>query len=88
MLAGIPNWDNSSVSNNYLYTGQTYYWTMSPATYFDGVIMLIVYFNINISTAYGYDNAVGIRPVINIRSNVELTGTGSQNDPFKVVGAN
>ena len=87
MLAGIPNWDNSSFSNNYLYTGQTYYWTMSPATYFDGVIMLIVYFNINISTAYGYDYSVGIRPVINIRSNVELTGTGSQNDPFKVVGA-
>lgn len=31
MFAGIPN-ENSSNSNNYLYTGQ-YYWTMSPSWY-------------------------------------------------------
>ena len=32
--------------------------------------------------------SIGIRPVINIRADVQLTGTGSQNDPFVVVGAN
>ena len=29
----------------------------------------------------------GVRPVINLRSDVEITGSGTTSDPFKVVGA-
>ena len=31
--------------------------------------------------------APGVRPTINIRSDVSLTGSGTTSDPFKVVGA-
>ena len=87
MLAGIPNW-NSSTNNNYLYTGE-YYWTMSPSS-FDSMInrasVFIVHYNGRLY--YHYVNyTYGVRPVINIRSNVEVTGTGSQDNPFAVVGA-
>ena len=36
---------------------------------------------------YDGDWAVGVRPVINIRANVEISGLGTTSDPFKVVGA-
>ena len=77
---------------SYLYTGE-YYWTMSPywSNSVDARVFVVASsgnlgnLSVNFATL---DVSVGIRPVINIRSNVQLTGTGSQNDPFKVVGAN
>jgi len=86
MLAGIPNLNSSGNTNNYLYTGQIY-WTMSPAVYGSIAIVFFVWSHGNLNEGAGVNNAWGVRPVINIRSNVELTGTGSQNDPFVVVGA-
>ena len=85
MFAGIPNW-NSSNSNNYLYTGK-FYWTMSPS-YFNGSIAygFIVHFNGRLNNDLVY-NTLGVRPAINIRANVSLTGSGTTTDPFKVVGA-
>ena len=87
VFAGMP-WSNyGSNMNNYLYTGQ-YYWTMSPFWY--------TYGNANVFTVNDYggldyirvDIAVlGVRPVINIRADVQITGTGTADDPFKVVGA-
>ena len=85
MLAGIPNWNNSN-SNNYLYTRQNY-WTMSPSWVNDGKT---IGFIINSSGSLiwdGVDLTNGVRPVINIRADVELTGSGTTSDPFKVVGA-
>ena len=80
---GVYNQSNRSY---YLYNTAVY-WTMSPYS-FNGYNagVLVVYgggylFNFNVRSVWG------VRPVINIRSDVELTGTGSQNDPFKVVGA-
>ena len=88
MLAGIPNWNSSGNINNYLYTGE-YYWTMSPY-YFSGsyAYVFLVYNN-----GYLFINIVhnphGVRPVINLRSDVQISeGNGTQNNPFKVVGAN
>ena len=84
MFAGIPNW-NSSNSNNYLYTGKNY-WTMSPY-FFDGV----AYVSFVDSDGFLYGNGVygtsGVRPVINLRADVSLTGSGTTSDPFKIVGA-
>jgi len=34
------------------------------------------------------DSARGLRPVINLRSDIELTGTGTMSDPYVVVGGN
>ena len=85
MLAGIPNW-NSSNSNNYLYTRQNY-WTISPYWFNDGfALVFVVYSNGSLDGGYVYV-PIGVRPVINIRADVALTGSGTVLDPFKVVGA-
>ena len=85
MFAGIPNFETGSTSNNYLYTDQAY-WTMSPY-YFNGIAHV---FDVNVVgyLSHGYvDDTYGVRPVINLRADVALTGSGTTTDPFKVVGA-
>ena len=85
VLTGIT--DGSANKGSYLYTGQDY-WTMSPC-YFNGSYAYV--FRVFSSGSLGnwvVDIAYGVRPVINIRADIQLTGTGSQNDPFAVVGAN
>ena len=72
--------------NSYLNTGQTY-WTMSPSWYGSGYAYVFdVYSNGNLF-ASPVAHTLGVRPVINLRSDVPLTGTGTTSDPFKVVGA-
>ena len=79
-------------SNNtsyYLYNNANY-WTMSPS-YYSSSNGARVFRVLSSGFLYSWgvdDTTPGVRPVINIRSNVELTGTGSQDNPFKVVGAN
>ena len=73
----------TSNSSYYLYTGQ-YYWAMSP-------------YNFNGSGAYefsvGSDGRIiydyvgftsGVRPVLSLKSDISVTGSGTQNDPFLV----
>ena len=72
--------------NSYLYTEQTY-WTISPAgfNYSRAEVFIVnVYHNHN---AMSVNSPWGIRPVINLRSDVQITGSGTVSDPFKVVGA-
>ena len=83
MFAGIPNW-NSSNSNNYLYTGQ-HYWTMSPYSYDGGAGV----FRVNSSGYLGASNGYvtytyGVRPVINLKSAIAISGSGTTRDPFKI----
>ena len=86
MFAGIPIWNNSSPSN-YLCT-EEYYWTMSPS-FFEGISAYV--FNIDSSGSlvdnYYVNRTHSVRPVINLRADVSLTGSGTTSDPFKVVGA-
>lgn len=69
----------------YLYTGSSY-WTMSP--YYYNVYARVFYVH-----RYGYlmdttvDTVYGVRPVINLSSDVTITGTGTIDDPYQVVGA-
>ncbi len=84
MFAGIP-WSGSN-QNNYLYTGQ-HYWTMSPCSCPNANVFIVTSDGSLIYSGVNWTGS-GVRPVINIRADVELTGTGSQNDPFVVVGAN
>ena len=82
MFAGIPNW-NSSNTNNYLYTGQ-YYWTMSPSG-FNGSYAGV--FRVALGGVLYYDwvhDTNGVRPVINLKSAIAITGSGSKTDPFKL----
>ena len=85
MLGGIPV--NGNGSNSYLYTGRDY-WTMSPNNFDNsyGTAYNRVINQYGLYQAY-VGGKWGVRPVINLRADVELTGSGTTSDPFKVVGA-
>ncbi|MCM1052779.1 MAG: hypothetical protein NC483_02210 [Ruminococcus sp.] len=86
--AGMVFSGASTTTNNYLYTNSTY-WTITPARFNDlGAAVYAIYQSGYID--YGWRSHValikrGIRPVINIRSDVELTGDGTISNPYKVV---
>ena len=84
-LAGVT-WNNPKSS--YLNTGQIY-WTMSPYYFNVGLARVFVVYD---HGGLGADFSVvwtapGVRPVINLRADVSLTGEGTSTNPFKVVGA-
>ena len=83
-MAGT-NWDSSN-SSFYLYTGQQY-WTMSPFNFLGTMGTLAYDFfvqsngRINISVV---NNTLGVRPVFSLKSDVTLSGSGTQSDPWVV----
>ena len=69
--------------NYYLYNGQNY-WTMTPAC--DNGSYAYVY-GVRITgnlPRWGVSNTNGVRPVINLRADVTITGSGTENDPYVV----
>ena len=83
-LTGITY--NNANTGSYLYTGE-YYWTMSPSYSSSGYAgVFVVYDDGNIG-GWSVSLAYGVRPVINLRADVQLTGSGTVSDPFVVVGA-
>ena len=81
----------SKNSSYYLYTNQNY-WTMTP---FDcnvsgSVVVLRYAYEFIVSSNgmpyyYVVSDSYGIRPVINLSSNVNITGSGTSSDPFVVL---
>ena len=70
----------------YLYTNQ-YYWTMSPSGVNSGgwANVFIVYDDGYLSTVI-MNNTLGVRPVINLKANVEITGgNGSSSNPYVIL---
>ena len=83
-LTGIT-WNNAN-TGSYLYTGE-YYWTMSPYYYrISAAYVFIVWSDGKLNWDYAAIS-VGVRPVINLKSAIAITGSGTTTDPFKVVGA-
>ena len=81
--AGGVNGANNS--GYYLYTGQSYS-TISAASSGNGYNYVFgVHPAGNINT-YGVTSALGVRPVINLRADVQLSGTGTSTDPYVVEG--
>ena len=83
VMGGLP-WSGSTTSN-YLYTGQ-HYWTMSP--YHVHSISNASVFYVALRGLLGnssLNSTNGVRPVINIASDVEITGSGTSSDPYIVV---
>ena len=75
----------SGKRSSYLNTG-AYYWTMSPSRFNGSALVLFIYYGDNPDTSWA-SSTYGVRPVINLRADVQLTGSGMVSDPFKVVGA-
>ncbi len=78
-LAGVT-WNNPKSS--YLNTGQ-YYRTMSPCNYRSIAGVFIVSDNGNLHVN-GVNSTFGVRPVINLKSAITITGEGSVDKPFKI----
>ena len=82
---------NHMKSNNgsYLVTGNTF-WTMTPAggyNPFGGAGWGAHVFGVSSSGNFDDDNAdyaVGLRPVVNLKSGVTITGSGTKTDPYVV----
>ena len=86
VLAG--GFGGSANSSYYFYTSSAY-WTMSP-TYFNSVFERIDTFSVSgngLLTSTPVNVSRGVRPVINLSSNVTLSGSGTTSDPYTVVGA-
>ena len=59
----------------------TSYWTLTP--YSTSVVHMVIYFGY--ADYYHPANARGVRPSINLKSNVQITsGTGTKSDPFQI----
>ena len=82
-VAYSPDNTNYYLCNNY------YYWTITPSWH-DSLLKDTLIFHVDRNGAFNNSDPTakyGVRPVINLRSDIQLTGTGTTSDPFKVVGA-
>ena len=73
---------NSGNSSNYLYTGE-YYWTMSPYYYPFANVFLV--YSDGYLGPWGVNDTRGVRPVVNLKSSVQITGgNGSSSNPYVI----
>ncbi len=81
VLAG--GWDAKN-SGYYLYSGQ-YWWASSPG-YFNGDAAIVRYVNSNGNANINshVHNSYGVRPVINLKADVLLQGSGTVEDPYRI----
>ena len=85
VYGGIPWYQNGSATSNYLYTGQNY-WTMSPYHFNIIACIFIVHsYGYLSNSGDGVTSTNGVRPVINLRSDVIITsGNGTATSPFQI----
>ena len=67
-----PNYDY------YMYTGE-YYWTMSPSLFVDGNAVEWLVSNGGYFSSDFVNYTFGVRPVLSLKSDITVTGTGTQN---------
>ncbi len=83
-MAGMVNGYLNTLS--YVYTG-TWYWTMSPYVFNPSNSASGVWY-VNGTGDFGYrwvTSGLGVRPAINLKANVEISGgIGTVNDPFVI----
>jgi len=87
VLAGLYN----NAESNYLYSGE-HIWTLTSngwySEYDDVTSSVFTFYNSLSSrelTSKGYAPPPGVRPVINLKTDVEFTGTGTIDSPYKIV---
>ena len=77
------NCSNGTPSSSWLYKSSTVQWTFSPnSSFFDVVFDVNSAGNVNAGNArYSY----GVRPVLYLRSDIKLDGTGTSSDPYVII---
>ena len=85
--ASLAGGRTSNVNDQYyLYTGQTY-WTMSPHVFhqYDGYAFVWALTSTGQLANNGTTATSGVRPVINLKSDVSITqGTGTASNPYEL----
>ena len=81
LLTGIKY--RTANTGSYLYTGQTY-WTMSPYRFISSVACVFAVRDDGRLYAYFVPDTNGVRPVINLKSAIAISGSGTISDPFKI----
>ena len=78
---GVYGQNNTSY---YLYTN-SYYWTMSPYTFYGTAYVFYVGYNGDLVNIHVDWTVPGVRPVINLKANVQITsGNGSSSNPYVI----
>ena len=78
------NCNSGTPSSSWLYKSDTVQWTVSPhSSNARGVFYVSATGNVNGSNAYNSD---GVRPVAYLKSDIKLQGTGTSDDPYKIIG--
>ena len=86
-FAGVKN----ASSANYLSIGSDNFWTMTPGGYDSEYSWQNVYSSTNqVCPDYGVytDYELGVRPVINLRGNLSITGNGTVLTPYEILPEN
>ena len=77
--------DGSNNTSYYLYN-KAYYWTMSPSFFGAGTTAYVfsVVSGGGLNGYYGVTGTFGVRPVINLKSAIAISGSGTTSEPFKI----
>ena len=76
-------WGTNNTSY-YLYAGQDY-WTMSPYSYSGYASVFLVYSSGYLGSLLNVNNSRGVRPVINLKSDVQFSeGNGTSSNPYVI----
>ena len=82
VAAGVYTYEWLVNDDFYLYTGD-FYWTMSAGA-FNGFTRVWRLYGDGSLGRSSVGSALGVRPVLSLKSDVQLSGTGTQNDPWVV----
>ena len=75
---------NTANNNYYLYNGRNT-WTMSPSDFYSSAHIWSIDFHGNLDSGYFVANSFGVRPVINLKSDVKISsGDGTPIAPYKI----
>ena len=74
---------NNSNSSYYLYNNANY-WTMSPYSFHANYARVFYVGSDGCLDYNGVTHTLGVRPVINLKSAIAITGSGTTGDPFKI----
>jgi len=88
MAGGLSDALVTSNSSYYLYTGKSY-WTMSPNRYdssssYPAAMYVVTGSEGRLTYGSVTTSGYGVRPVINLKADVKLTGKGTASDPYIV----
>ena len=85
---GTASTNNSAYTTcrntNWMYISGTYWWTLSPYAYFSDYVWYVY----SDGHLYNYNarHSSGVRPAVYLTSNLSLSGSGTQSDPYRIIG--